>query len=589
MAFNTEKNKLQYDMLVKINTTLPLYLSDRDVVINEILYEGRILNVSDHREQINSGFNRKIAFPIVTITLANSDGYFNDSLNNLDKFWSMVEVEIYTVQRGSVFNEATDLRFKGFIEYSNGIIIKPDTITVKITDFRKKFNKKIPEDVFTKEEFNNLPEDMVNKPIPILFGDWTVDIPNNTRTAEAFVLDSGNQGGTTPTNIKCIVGRPGDTGNIGFIGNRVMIKHSGSAYNYSQCEVAFDISGDTTINLSEGTFEIDVNSWNRTNDPGTWEGSHNDKVYLFNNKDKFFIQCQGNTDTTLITNPIILIKHILIEYGDMADEDFDTDSYDILVDYFSSGENGKVRKQIVKQEKLWDIIGDLAWEFGVDIYNKNGTVAFLLKENRQASSSTIADVIDDDFVQNKIQLNINPENIYVTKVTSKYRHDPNANTYTKTYELAADITKLPMNGLTIKQERKVEFKWAYEWIAIMSRSVELISSYAKLNKVYTFTLGFKGLNWDVGSLQAITNSALNLDTVDIYVRSIKKNYIKGTVEIVAYDAYLRDNVGRWTEDYQDNWTDSSEADRIYWGFATDNTGNADPLGTDSQDSTWTVS
>lgn len=124
----------------------------------------------------------------IKLVLNNRDGLYNDYLPYGDSYkqWSGAKVIIKVGFGEKISNYMT--LFEGQVTVKNGLSTTRDTIEIKAYDKLDNNEVPFPPRVFSTEEFPDIAEELAGKAIPIIYGDWTENVPTYG-AIEAFCVN----------------------------------------------------------------------------------------------------------------------------------------------------------------------------------------------------------------------------------------------------------------------------------------------------------------------------------------------------------------------------------------------------------------
>jgi hypothetical protein len=113
-----------------------------------------------------------------SFSLNNRDGHYNQWLPLGDDYrqWSGAKVNVY-VGFGELRTNYFRL-FEGQITTKQGLSTTRDSIEIKAYDKLDLDEIPMPPRVFSSDNFPDISEDSAGKPIPLVYGDWTSDVPD---------------------------------------------------------------------------------------------------------------------------------------------------------------------------------------------------------------------------------------------------------------------------------------------------------------------------------------------------------------------------------------------------------------------------
>ena len=552
-------NRSDYVVLVRVYTDYPddyLAIAEMDaaVSIDGRLYEPRLLRLSDIVESLPEAFQTSASWSAVSIELSNPDRRFNESLDD-NAYWAWKTVEIFRWLPGTSLSETQDLVFKGFVEARRGVSMDGETIRLRVSDFRSRWKADLPTDILETDDYEYLPDEYVGRPIPILYGDFSTEIADRSFGVEAVCLDTGVRNGEQTADPLLLVARPA-ADKLQWIDSTVTIVRSMDEVTEAQT---------TDIVLADGTFRVDRDTWSGVGD------------YEWQAGDVFVVKARGETtiegsSERLYDNPAEVLRHIIVTHTGAGSSDVDTASYSSVYNYFKEGSRAvywKARRHLTDSRDVWDHIADLAFEFGIELGWRYGKITFELWEPYIAHQDDPnyrfdeSDVVDDSY-----GLEVDPSGAYCNELKAQYHWSPDRQRYDRSYSVSND-------GITDDTVAKaLEFDWQYYRKPVLTRIQRLAWLNARPPIVHTVHLGFRGLSLFPGDRIRLTYAPAGLNGRDMQVRHTRKDLMRGVVEIEAWDAYLRDDIGRWAPAGTPTYINATVDERKRWGFWTDALGRA---------------
>jgi len=152
-----------------------LYVQDEDG--SPRYYEARVSKAPQINVTLGEWLNPQFQVGDMSLTLNNRDGFFNKYLPHGKQYqqWISAKVEI-KVGFGIKFENYFTL-FNGYITQKQGVTTTENDVTIKCYDQFDQDNRQIPSQVFSTISNPEVQEEAEGKAIPIVYGDWTEDVP----------------------------------------------------------------------------------------------------------------------------------------------------------------------------------------------------------------------------------------------------------------------------------------------------------------------------------------------------------------------------------------------------------------------------
>lgn len=257
-----------------------------------------------------------LEFSTLEIELSNVDQRFNNLLPAGDDYAGWVGKSV-TVKLG-LGEIASTYRtiFHGFITEQGGFKRNVSSVTFVARDRFDSINKSFPTQVFTEASFPDIEQDKVNTPVPIIYGDWTVNVEPNIASIPAIPVNgndptvNGDTDHSTPVQF-VIANHP----LVSFDTSQVFLRRGEKAWLIPSSEIS-GVSIATTPSYftiaQGGTFMTAI-----TQDT-------EDQAFEFGHGDDILVKVKGlSLGGGLDDNIVAQAKHILKTYGGLVDGDFD--------------------------------------------------------------------------------------------------------------------------------------------------------------------------------------------------------------------------------------------------------------------------
>lgn len=151
-----------------------LYIEDDDGAPR--FYEARISKAPSMTTTLGEWLNPNFEIGDLKFTLNNRDGRYNPFLPQGNQYTQWVNAEVSVmVGIGEMRSNYFEL-FNGFVTAKQGLTTTEDSITLKCYDRFDNDEIPIPPIVFTSINFPDIQDGVSGKGVPLVYGDWTVDV-----------------------------------------------------------------------------------------------------------------------------------------------------------------------------------------------------------------------------------------------------------------------------------------------------------------------------------------------------------------------------------------------------------------------------
>jgi len=296
-------NQLELIVDIESPTGGMLHYSDRNKYVGETFYEAR-LNFPVIGRTIGEYLNPSIEFSQLQIELNNADGALNDFLPSGISFFSWIGKSI-SVKLGlrdvvSTYQEI----FSGKITEEGGFQRSTKSITLIYRNEFSQLNSEIPKSVFKSSSFPFIEEENENTIVPIIYGDWTVNLETNGASIPAICVN-----GADPD----VNGETSNTIPVEFVISEHALEFLDTSEVYllqSEVFTKFD-AGDIVGVVDNRAFQVLQKD---TIPAGTT--LVNAEAYAFKTGDKFFVKVKGKNlgSDEVDRNIVSQSKDIIINY-----------------------------------------------------------------------------------------------------------------------------------------------------------------------------------------------------------------------------------------------------------------------------------
>jgi len=257
----------------------------------------------------------QLEFSQLELELSNVDSRFNDLLPGGGSFSGWVGKSV-TVRLGLGEIESTyKTIFHGFITEQGGFRRSIASINLTARDRFDSVNKSFPSSVLTVANFPDLQDDVANTLIPVIYGDWTVNVEPQMASVPGIVVngkDPDVNGDTSfTTNVQLVIAAHAL---VSFDTSQVYLRRGEKVWLIPAADIlAVSIAGPGV-----SSFEIAQQS-------GTLVAQTPDTpntTLEFGTDDNFWVKVKGKTLTGYDDNIVAQAKDILKVYGGLVDGDF---------------------------------------------------------------------------------------------------------------------------------------------------------------------------------------------------------------------------------------------------------------------------
>jgi len=320
-------------------------LNDLELIVDIRDPAGGIIRVSDRNKYVGGDFyEARLKFPVVTRTVGeflspqlefssinleinNADGFFNRFLPAGDDFDGWIGNPV-TVKLGLRDVESTyKTIFKGRITEVGGFKRTIKSIIFIARDEFDKLNKNFPKTIFTDTAFPNIEADKNNTIVPIIYGDWTVNVEPNLASIPAIPVNGADPDvdGTNPTrnDVQLVIS---DNDNTFFDDTEVYLRRGDNAWRFDSADINTVVSNKSFRIEQQATLMIAI----------TAEAT--DELFEYENGDEFLVKVKGKDLGAFDDNIVEQARDVLITNTDAGLIDFDS-SWDTFRDKAAPSES----------------------------------------------------------------------------------------------------------------------------------------------------------------------------------------------------------------------------------------------------------
>lgn len=460
-----------------------------------------------------------LEFSQLELELSNVDGRFNHLLPAGTDFAGWVGKSV-TVRLGLGETESTYRTiFHGFITEQGGFKRNVSSITVIARDKFDSVNKSFPSAVLTKDNYPNLEEDKANTVVPVIYGDWTVNVEPNMASVPALVVN-----GADPD----VNGDTSHTGNVQLvICNHALVSFDTAQVYLRRGEKVWlvdsaDISAVAIGGPGVSSFAIaQLAGTMLAQTPDT-----DDQQLEFGSGDSFFTKVKGLDLGAYSDNIVAQAKDILKTYGGLVNADFDanwTTYRDKATPAQSAIANFKSRVWIQEPQNVL--------EFALSLLEQVRIEAFI---DRNLKFKLLAVHIEDfvaepDFVvrnwdveRGSFKLRID-ERTNFNRAKAVYNNLPNRNESLQETKLYKNTAAIAQAGKPIS--KKIVFPNLYEETVVIDQLRELLKVTSAYFENVDITLTWRSMLLDVGDFVRL----------NVKIQSTEFDYVPALVREVGYD------------------------------------------------------
>ena len=463
--------------------------------------------------------NPGLEFSQLELSLSNVDGRFNDILPAGDDYAGWVGKAV-TVKLGMGEVESTYRTiFQGEITDQGGFKRGVSKITFVARDRFNKINVDFPSTVLTTGAFPNLEADKQNVTVPVIYGDWTVNVEPGMASVPGIVVNGADptvNGDTSHvTNIQLVISAHALTS---FDTTQVYLKRGEKVWLIPAADVtSVSIGGPgvSSFALIQGSGLMTAQT------PDT-----DDITLEYDSNDEFFVKVKGKDLGTYDDNIIAQAKDLLITFGGLVSGDFDA-NWDTLRDKASPAVSAistfKSRVWIQEPENLLEYVFSLLEQVRVEVFiDKNLKLKLLPLHFDTFVAAPTHTIRNWDVEQGSVALNID-ERTNFNRIKGVYNYLPNRNENlqeTKIYKNAAAITQA---GRAIS--KKIVFPNLYEESTVVDQVKETLRITSAFFETVTLNATWRSMLLDIGDFVKL----------NVQIQSTVFNDVPALIREIGYD------------------------------------------------------
>lgn len=279
-------------------------VSDRNKYVGGYFYEAR-LEFPTITRTVGEFLSPQLEFSSISLELNNADGKYNRFLPAGDDYdgWIGNKVEVKLGLRNVSGTYKTI--FSGQITEEGGLERTVKSIIISARDDFDELNITFPTTVFTLGGFPNIEADKENLVLPVVYGDWTVNVEAGLASIPAFAVngldDTVNGVVSFDTNLQLVVS---ENANTFFDTSEVYLVRGDAAWRFNAADI-------TSVAAGNNSFQINQQSNNMI--AVTPEAAN--QLFEYASGDTFLVKVRGKDLGSYDDNIIEQAKDILITYS----------------------------------------------------------------------------------------------------------------------------------------------------------------------------------------------------------------------------------------------------------------------------------
>lgn len=500
-----------------------IYASDRNKYVVDGTGEGTfyeaLLVFPVIRRTVGDFLSPSLEFSQLELTISNVDGRFNSILPAGDDFSGWVGKEV-TVKLGLGEIESTYRTiFQGKITDQGGFKRNVSSVTFVARDRFDSINVDFPSAVLTDTAYPDIEADKINVTVPVIYGDWTVNVEPNMASVPAIVVNGNDptvNGDTSHiTNVQCVISVNALTF---FDTAEVYLKRGDKVWRID----AADISAVSIAGPNPTSFEIAQNATNMV--PITPEATI--QPFEFGSGDQFFVKVKGKDLGAYDDNLVAQARDILITYGGMVSGDFDA-NWNTFRDKASPAESAistfKSRIWVQEPENVLEFVLSLLEQVRLEAFIDRSLKLKLLSLHLDDFDPSPGHTVRNwDVEKGSFRLYID-ERTNFNRAKAVYNYLPNRNenlSETKVYRNADAITQA---GKEIS--KKIVFPNLYEEATVIAQLKETLRITSAYLENVEANLTWRSMLLDIGDFV----------TLNVKIQSSEFNDVPALIREIGYD------------------------------------------------------
>lgn len=492
--------------------------SDRNKYVGENFYRAR-LTFPVIRRTVGEFLSPNLEFSDLTLELNNVDQSLNQYLPEGQDFSSWINNKV-EVRLGLRDVESTYTTiFEGHITEEGGLKRTVNSVIINARDDFDRLNISFPSSVLTKANFPNLEDDLENTILPVIYGDWTVNVEPNLASIPTTILNGADptvNGDTShTTNLQLVIS---ENALSFFDTTQVYLRRGESAW-------VFDSADIVNVAVDNTSFEIKQLSLNMTAlTPDTA-----DEPFQFSSGDEILVKVRGKDLGAYDNNTVAIAKDILKTYAGMVDADFDA-NWDTFRDKASPTESAVANIGC----RVWIQEPQEALLYALSLLEQVRLEAFIdrnlrLKINSLHFDDFVAPANIDfkirkfDLERGSFQPELDERNNF-NRCRGVYNFLPNRNenlNKTPFYRNSAAITGANNKVIT----KGLVFPNLYESTAVENQTIETLKLTSGYIEHLVFNATWRSLLLDIGDFVSI----------DVKIQGTQFNEVPAMIREIGYD------------------------------------------------------
>ena len=289
-----------------------LHLSDRNKYVGGTFYEARLVFPLISRT-IGEYLSPELEFESLQLEINNADEAFNHILPAGDDFEAWVGKRV-TAKLGlrDVASTYTTI-FSGVVTEEGGFQRTVKSFILLARNDFDKFNVSFPSNVFTTDTYPDLDPNFENAFIPIIYGDWTVNVEPGMASVPAYPVNGANanvtgEGSPHDINVLLVIS---DNDLTLFDTSEVYLKRGSLVVKFDSADI---------VNVGAGNKSFEIRQSGTTPAAITLvDGAPFD----YERGDEFFVKVKGKDLGAYDDNIVAIAKDILLTYAGAVSGDFD--------------------------------------------------------------------------------------------------------------------------------------------------------------------------------------------------------------------------------------------------------------------------
>lgn len=306
-------DNLVNDLRLAVDVETPvgtLHLSDRNMYVGSVFYEAR-LNFPVIQRTIGEFLGPSLEFSSLKVEINNADGKYNNILPAGEDYDGWIGRRI-TVRLGLRDVDSTYSQiFSGQVTEEGGFQRTTKSFILTARNDFDRMNVEFPTAVFSSSVYPFIEAENDNAPVPIIYGDWTVNIQPGAASVPAIVTNGANpdvDGSTSHSElIDCVISLHDNS----FLNSSFVLLRRGDLFYLIDPSDIVNVVGNRTFSIRQEA----------TTPPGVTfvEG----EPYRFQSGDKFFVRMKGKDLGAYSDNIVWQARDILITHGNVSSSEFD--------------------------------------------------------------------------------------------------------------------------------------------------------------------------------------------------------------------------------------------------------------------------